>query len=96
MAEAHLKRWQKSNPKILFKINQLIQSAIQTPESGIGHPEKLTGQLSGAWSRRITAKDRLVYFVEEDALVITQARFHYERDERSAKHAFNVAINSFS
>ena len=80
VAEAHLKHWQRSNPKILLKINQLIQSAIQAPESGIGHPEQLTGQLSGAWSRRITAKDRLVYFVEDDTLVVTQARFHYERD----------------
>jgi toxin YoeB len=80
MAEADLKHWQKSNPKVLLKINKLVQSAIQTPESGIGHPEKLTGQLSGAWSRRITAKDRLVYYIEADTLVITQARFHYERE----------------
>ena len=80
MAEADLKHWQRSNPKVLLKINTLVQSAIQTPESGIGHPEKLTGQLSGAWSRRITAKDRIVYFVEDDTLVITQARFHYERE----------------
>ena len=80
MAEADLKNWQRSNPKVLLKINKLVQSAIQTPESGIGHPEKLTGQLSGAWSRRITAKDRLVYFIEDDTLVITQARFHYERE----------------
>ena len=80
MAEADLKHWQRSNLKVLLKINKLVQSAIQTPESGIGHPEKLTGQLSGAWSRRITAKDRIVYFVEDDTLVITQARFHYERE----------------
>ena len=81
MAEADLKHWQRSNPKVLLKINKLVQSAIQTPESGIGHPEKLTGQLNGAWSRRITAKDRIVYFVEDDTLVITQARFHYEREQ---------------
>jgi len=80
MAEADLKHWQRSNLKVLLKINKLVQSAIQTPESGIGHPEKLTGQLSGAWSRRITAKDRLVYFIEDGTLVITQARFHYERE----------------
>ena len=69
VAEAHLKHWQRSNPKVLLKINQLVQSAVQTPESDIGHPEQLTGQLAGAWSRRITAKDRLVYFVEDDTLV---------------------------
>lgn len=80
MAEADLKHWKRSNPKVLLKINRLVQSAIQTPESGIGHLEKLTGQLNGAWSRRITAKDRLVYFIEDDTLVITQARFYYERE----------------
>ena len=80
MAEADLKHWQRSNPKVLLKINQLVQAAIRTPEYGIGHPEKLTGQLNGAWSRRITAKDRLVYYIEADTLVITQARFHYERE----------------
>jgi toxin YoeB len=80
IAEADLKHWQRSNPKVLLKISQLIQSAIQTPESGISHLEQLTGQLNGAWSRRITAKDRLVYFVEDDTLVVTQARFHYERE----------------
>ena len=80
MAEADLKHWQRSNLKVLLKINKLVQSAIQTPESGIGHPEQLTGQLAGAWSRRITAKDRLVYFIEDGTLVITQARFHYERE----------------
>ena len=80
MTEAELKHWQRSNQKVLLKINKLVQSAIQTPESGIGHPEQLTGQLAGAWSRRITAKDRLVYFIEDDTLVITQAHFHYERE----------------
>lgn len=80
MAEADLKHWQRSNPKVLLKIIKLVQSAVQTPEFGIGHPEQLTGQLAGAWSRRITAKDRLVYFVEDDTLVVIQARFHYERD----------------
>jgi toxin YoeB len=79
IAEEDLRHWQRSNPKILNKINQLIQSAIQTSESGIGHPERLTGQLTGAWSRRITAKDRLVYYIDDDRLIVTQARFHYER-----------------
>ena len=80
IAQSDLKHWQRSNPNILLKINRLVLSATQTPESGIGHPEKLAGQLTGAWSRRITAKDRLVYYVEGDFLVITNARFHYERN----------------
>jgi hypothetical protein len=35
--------------------------------------------LQGAWSRRIDSEHRLVYLVDEDDLVILQARFHYGR-----------------
>ena len=34
--------------------------------------------LVGAWSRRITEEHRLVYLVDNDDLVILQARFHYK------------------
>ena len=80
VARQDLKYWESSNPKIMRKIEELIQSALIDPTKGIGHPERLIGQLSGSWSRRITAKDRLVYKVEGETLVITQARFHYDRD----------------
>jgi toxin YoeB len=34
--------------------------------------------LAGAWSRRITEEHRLVYLVDDEDLVILQARFHYK------------------
>jgi toxin YoeB len=34
--------------------------------------------LAGCWSRRITEEHRLVYLVEDDDLVVLQARFHYD------------------
>jgi len=32
---------------------------------------------AGAWSRRVTDEHRLVYLVDDEDLVILQARFHY-------------------
>nr|WP_302966041.1 type II toxin-antitoxin system YoeB family toxin [Sutterella wadsworthensis] len=34
--------------------------------SGLGLPEPLTGNLSGFWSRRIDAKNRLIYRISEE------------------------------
>ena len=33
--------------------------------------------LSGAWSRRIDEEHRLVYLIEDDDIVILQARYHH-------------------
>ena len=47
------------------------------PFDGIGKPEKLKGNLSGYWSRRITQEHRLVYKYEDEMLTIASCRFHY-------------------
>jgi len=41
-------------------------------------PEPLKHILSGCWSRRIDDEHRLVYLVDEDDIVVLQARYHYE------------------
>ena len=71
--------WQKTDSKILKKINELIQSIQREPFAGIGKPEKLRFDLSGYWSRRINKEHRLVYRVdlEADKIVIIQCRLHY-------------------
>ena len=63
--------------KTLKRINRLIQEALRDPGSGTGKPERLSGDLSGYWSRRIDQEHRLVYTVERDQLVIVLARYHY-------------------
>lgn len=63
--------------KTLKRINRLIQEAVRDPGSGTGKPERLSGDLSGYWSRRIDQEHRLVYTVERDQLLIVQARYHY-------------------
>jgi toxin YoeB len=63
--------------KTLRRINRLIQEASREPGSGIGKPERLSGDLSGYWSRRIDQEHRLVYTVRGEDLLIVQARYHY-------------------
>jgi toxin YoeB len=63
--------------KALTRINRLIQEAVRDPGSGTGKPERLSGDLSGYWSRRIDQEHRLVYTVDRDQLIIVQARYHY-------------------
>ena len=69
--------WQKSDRKILNRINALIQAIQRQPFEGIGKPEPLKHGLSGYWSRRITDEHRMVYKVEGDAILIAQLRYHY-------------------
>ena len=63
--------------KVLVRINRLLTEAARDPATGAGKPERLRGDLSGCWSRRIDQEHRLVYTVAGDDLVVLQARYHY-------------------
>jgi toxin YoeB len=63
--------------KTLKRINRLIAEAVRDPGAGTGKPERLSGDLSGFWSRRIDQEHRLVYTVERDQLIVVQTRYHY-------------------
>lgn len=69
--------WQTTDRATVKRINRLIEDALRDPSSGIGKPEPLRHVLHGAWSRRITEEHRLVYLVDDDDLVVLQARYHY-------------------
>jgi toxin YoeB len=69
--------WQQADRKILKRINTLIRDIQRTPFEGIGKPEPLKHALSGYWSRRITDEHRIVYKIEENAVLIAQLRYHY-------------------
>lgn len=71
------RHWQTADPRILKRINTLIDACLREPCAGIGKPEQLKYGAQGAWSRRITDEHRLVYLVDGDDLVILQARYHY-------------------
>lgn len=67
----------RTDKKLLKRLNSLIQDIQRSPYEGIGKPEPLKHGLSGYWSRRITDEHRIVYKVDDDALFIAQARYHY-------------------
>lgn len=69
--------WQKTDKKMLNRINDLIKVIARTPFEGIGKPEPLKHTLAGYWSRRINDEHRLVYKVEGDSLLIAQCKLHY-------------------
>lgn len=69
--------WQKTDKKILLRINLLIKEICRTPYEGIGKPEPLKHALAGYWSRRINDEHRIVYKVEGESLFIAQLRYHY-------------------
>ena len=70
--------WQKEDKKTLKKINALLKDIERNGNEGLGKPEALSGDLAGFWSRRINVKDRLVYAIEHDQVVIIACRFHYD------------------
>ena len=69
--------WQKTDRRILKRINALIKEVCREPFAGTGKPEPLKHALAGYWSRRIDEEHRLVYKMEHNALCIAHLRYHY-------------------
>ena len=74
-----LEDFMKSNAKIKQRISRLIEEIIvMGPLSGTGKPEILKWETEGMYSRRVTGKDRLVYCIRKDELIIVACRNHYD------------------
>lgn len=69
--------WQKTDKKVLSRINKLIKETQREPFGGVGKPEPLKHGLAGYWSRRINEEHRMIYKVTDNALLIAQLRYHY-------------------
>ncbi len=67
-----------SQPRLASKVDALIDSILQNPESGIGKPEQLRHQSLNLWSRRISVRDRLIYQFTDDVSYIIQLMEHYK------------------
>lgn len=69
----------KKDGKIIKRINQLLKSISRDGAlGGIGKPEKLVGNFSGYYSRRINREHRLVYTVNNKAILVASCRYHYK------------------
>ena len=79
LAKVHLARLAVSDPKALKKVQGLIEELKEHPRVGTGHPEQLSGDLSGKWSRRINKKHRLIYEIrdQEVIVIVISAYGHY-------------------
>ncbi|MFN7422116.1 MAG: Txe/YoeB family addiction module toxin [Chitinophagales bacterium] len=58
------------NKAAINKIQQIFKELSNTPYEGTGNPEALKYELSGYCSRRINKKDRLIYQVNEDEVIV--------------------------
>ena len=68
--------WQTQDRRTLRRINELLKDALRQPFDGLGKPEPL--RHLNAWSRRIDEKNRLVYQIKGDALIVLSCKGHYE------------------
>lgn len=69
--------WQSKDKSTLKRINALLKDIQRSPFEGIGKPEQLRHNLAGFWSRRIDEEHRLVYAVQDDAILVALCRYHY-------------------
>ncbi len=69
--------WQQNDKKTLKRINKILEDIDRNENIGIGKPERLLGNLSGYWSRRIDAKNRIVYKINNNRIIIIQCGSHY-------------------
>ena len=72
-----LRYWAETNRKVLLRVMDLMEAVMRDPFTGIGKPEPLRYEGSGAWSRRLTQEHRIVYLVSSDRIDFIQARYHY-------------------
>ena len=69
--------WQGEDRKTLKRINALLIDIMRNgAEFGIGKPESLR-ERPGLWSRRIDEKNRLIYAVKDDVVIVIDCRSHY-------------------
>ena len=62
--------YKSGNKSDIRKVEQIFLELSDTPYEGTGNPEPLKYRLSGYWSRRINKKDRIIYKVYEDKVLV--------------------------
>lgn len=71
--------WKKSNPRMFNKAAELLTDIADHPRTGKGHPEPLVEGFNVTYSRRISAKDRMIYNIydEQVNVLVIQMGEHY-------------------
>lgn len=76
-AWADFEYWISQDRKTLRRIIALLKDIERNGYTGIGKPEKLSGDLAPYWSRRIDGANRTVYRIEGNTVYIAQCGSHY-------------------
>ena len=69
--------WQRTDSKIVARINDLLRDIERNGNAGIGRPELLKHGLQGYSSRRITHEHRLIYKIVGEEIRVAACRYHY-------------------
>ena len=69
--------WQAQDKKTLIRINKILEDIDRNGYEVIGKPERLSGNLSSYYSRRIDDKNRIVYRIKDETIQIIQCGSHY-------------------
>ena len=69
--------WMKQEKKTLKRILQLLKDIDRNGYNGLGKPERLSGNMSTYWNRRIDDANRIVYRIEGETIKIVQCGSHY-------------------
>jgi toxin YoeB len=89
-ATEDLHYWVNNSPKLLAKINHLIEAIQTNPFASLGRPEALRFEKTGYWSRRINHEHRVIYKVANNKLYIAQCRLSLLRRAMNLSEFFNM------
>jgi toxin YoeB len=70
--------WQRTDRKMVARINMLLREITRNPFTGPGKPEPLRHKYKGYWSRRIDGEHRLIYKAIDNQIHVAKCRFHYD------------------
>lgn len=69
--------WQTQDKKYLKKINKILKDIDRNGYDCEGHPEGLSGNLSGFYSVHIDKQNRIVFRIKDNAMEIAECASHY-------------------
>ncbi len=75
-----IKGYKKFNPSAYKKIEKILLELSRHPREGTGHPESLKGFGGITWSRHIDKKNRLIYDIYDEKIMvlIVEVEGHYK------------------
>lgn len=72
----------KSEPASYKKLVKILEELKKHPTTGTGHPEPLKGMSVPAWSRRLSARHRIVYEIQEKKVTVYILSSYGHYDDR--------------